>query len=102
MRARTGATSASMWEKQLNVTKEYIDSLITQHSFHRIPDTTLTICVITMKNGFHLVGHSACVSAEMFDEGIGKTIAYDNAYRQAWALEGYALRTQLSEVKHDN
>lgn len=56
----------------------------------------LTICVITLKNGFTLVGKSACASPENFDLEIGGKIAREDARKQIWALEGYALRNALS------
>jgi len=56
----------------------------------------LTICVITLKNGFTLVGKSACASPENYDEHIGRQIAYEDARKQIWALEGYLLRSKLA------
>lgn len=55
----------------------------------------LTVCVITMRNGFHVVGHSAPASPANYDEQIGERFAYENAFRQLWAFEGYALRVRL-------
>lgn len=56
----------------------------------------LTLCVVTLKNGFTLVGKSACASPENYDEAIGHRIAYDDARKQIWALEGYLLRSKLT------
>ena len=56
----------------------------------------LTICILTMQNGFTVVGKSAPASAENFDPETGKTFAYQNAIEQLWLLEGYALREGLS------
>ncbi len=58
----------------------------------------LTICIITLKNGFTLVGKSACASPENYDEAIGHKIAFDDARKQIWALEGYLLRSKLAEA----
>jgi len=58
--------------------------------------STLTICVLRLKNGFLLVGESACASPENYDEAIGHKIARDNARSKIWALEGYALRSKLA------
>src|SRR6185312_6542709 len=58
----------------------------------------LTICVVTLKNGFTLVGKSACASPENYDEHIGRQIAYDDARKQIWALEGYLLRSKLADA----
>lgn len=56
----------------------------------------LTICVLTLKNGFTIVGKSACASPENYDDEIGHRIAREDARRQIWALEGYALRNALT------
>ena len=55
----------------------------------------LTLCVVVMENGFMLTGESACVSADNYDEIVGKRIAFENATNKMWALLGYALREEL-------
>lgn len=56
----------------------------------------LTFCVLVLRNGFTVVGHSACASPENFDAEIGRKIARSNALDKIWALEGYLLRERLS------
>lgn len=56
----------------------------------------LTFCVIVLKNGFTVVGKSACASPENFDAEIGKKIAYENAFEEIGPLMGYALKDRLS------
>jgi hypothetical protein len=63
------------------------------HPFHALD--LLTLCFVTTKNGFVLVGKSAPASAENFDEQKGKTFAYEDAMRQLWPLMGYALKERL-------
>lgn len=55
----------------------------------------LTICVLVLKNGFTVIGKSACASPQNFDADIGAQIARQDAVNQVWALEGYLLRTML-------
>lgn len=55
----------------------------------------LTICILTLENGFTVTGESACASPENFDKLIGQKIAYDNAYAKIWQLEGYLLKETL-------
>lgn len=57
----------------------------------------LTICVLVLKNGYTVVGKSACASPENYDKEIGRTVAYEDARKQIWALEGYNLRSKLAE-----
>lgn len=59
----------------------------------------LTFCVLVLRNGFTVVGHSACASPENFNAEIGRKIARENAVEQIWPLMGYELRSKLSEGK---
>lgn len=56
----------------------------------------LTICVLVLQNGFSLVGKSAPADPLNFDAEAGRKFAYDDALRQLWPLEGYALRERLA------
>lgn len=56
----------------------------------------LTVCVLTLRNGFLVTGESSCVSAANFDAELGRKIARDNAKNKVWELEGYALREKLA------
>ena len=55
----------------------------------------LTICILTLENGFTVTGESACASPENFDKLIGQKIAYQNAREKIWQLEGYLLKEKL-------
>lgn len=52
----------------------------------------VTLAVLTLRNGYVVIGKSAPVCPANFDEGVGRQIAYADAVRQIWALEGYLLR----------
>jgi hypothetical protein len=56
----------------------------------------LTLCILKMRNGFYVVGESAPASPANFNAELGRKFAYENAIRQLWKLEGYALREQLA------
>jgi hypothetical protein len=60
------------------------------------PGTSLTVCVLTLRNGFCVTGESAPVSPENFDEAIDRHIARDAARNKIWALESYLLRERLA------
>ena len=60
------------------------------------PLALLTICILVMRNGFTIIGKSAPASPENFDEEKGKRFAYEDAIKQLWPLEGYALRERLA------
>lgn len=78
------------------LTPAHIDAQIVSESYYVFSGTTLTVCALTLRNGFHVVGESAAASPENFDEQIGRKIARDNARGKIWALEGYQLRSKLS------
>lgn len=74
----------------------HIDAQILAEQYYVFPGTTMTVCALTLRNGFQVVGESAAASPENFDEAIGKKIARDNARNKIWALEGYLLRSRLA------
>lgn len=57
----------------------------------------LSICILVLTNGFTIIGKSAPASPENFDAALGKKFAYEDAIRQLWPLEGYALREVLAK-----
>jgi hypothetical protein len=79
------------------LTPDDIDRVIVGEGYHRFPGTSLTVCALTLANGYVVVGISASAAAENFDEGLGRRIARDKAREQIWPLEGYLLRQRLSE-----
>lgn len=60
------------------------------------PLACLTLCLLVMKNGFTIHGHSACADPKGFNAEIGRTIAKRNAVSVAWGHMGYELRTKLA------
>lgn len=77
------------------VTNEAIDNLIVAEQYHQFEGTTVTVCCLTLRNGFNTVGESACVSPEGFDAEIGRQLARKEAREKIWLLEGYLLRQML-------
>ena len=61
------------------ITEEFLHSEIVSVEFTRLQGT-ITHCAIKVKNGFIFTGESACVNPEIFDEEIGKKIAYEKMY----------------------
>lgn len=74
----------------------HIDAQIIGEAFYVFPGTTLTVCALTLRNGFCVVGESAAASPENFDVDIGRRVSRDNARNKIWALEGYLLRSKLA------
>ena len=72
-----------------------IDDTIVGEYYHIVPNTTLTLCVLTLTNGFTVTGESAAVSMANFDKEIGRKVARESARDKIWALEGYLLKQRL-------
>ena len=96
------AIEAEIQSKGLNaprLTPALIDGTILAEQFYVFPGTTLTVCALTLRNGYIVTGESAAASAENFDQAIGRKIARENARNKIWGLEGYLLRQKLFETK---
>jgi len=92
-------TEQMIQDKNLNaprLTPDLIKSKIKECSFHKLTDV-LTVCVLTLENGFTVTGESACASPANYNQEIGEKIAKENATEKIWMLEGYLLKQKLFE-----
>ena len=80
------------------VTKDSIEAKIAKVDYLVLPDSTVTLCNITLKNGYSVRGESACVDPRNFNVEIGKGLAYKQAFDRLWPLEGYLLAESRSRV----
>lgn len=80
------------------LTPNLIDATIASEKYHVFEGTCLTVCCLTLKNGFTVTGESACASPGNFNVELGQKIAKQNARDKIWALEGYLLRQKLSGI----
>jgi hypothetical protein len=77
---------------------QMIDDAIASEQYYVFPGTTLTVCALTLRNGYIVTGESAAASPESFDQAIGRKIARENARNKIWSLEGYLLREFLHQM----
>ena len=82
-------------KKGTSVTVESIQGKIIAEEFHSFAGSTLTICILTLENGFTVTGESACVDPANYDKVIGERIAKEAAFDKIWLLEGYLLQERL-------
>jgi len=85
-------------DKGLNaprLTPELVDAAVVSEQYYVFPNTTFTTCLLTLRNGYSVLGESAAASPENFNVDIGRKIARGNARNKIWALEGYLLREKL-------
>ena len=78
------------------VTPEQVEGVIDGETYHLFNDTLLTVCCLTLRNGFTVTGESACASPANYDAELGRKIARSNAKDKIWVLEGYLLKEELS------
>lgn len=82
------------------LTPALIDAAIKGEDYHVFGDTCLTVCCLTLQNGFTVTGESACASPENFNAELGQKIARENARNKIWMLEGYLLKQLLFETQN--
>ena len=82
------------------LTPALIDAAIDSETYTVLPSGRVTICEMTLKNGFVVLGESSCVSKENFNAELGQKIARENARNKIWELEGYLLKQRLFEQQN--
>lgn len=88
--------AAAVAQTPNRITLADLEALVVTEEF-MWPDCArhLTIAVLKLANGFTLVGKSAPADPANFDQDAGMKFAREDALRQLWPLEGYALRCRL-------
>ena len=80
--------------KKNTITDERVEDTIVKKEFITMGLKT-TICCITLRNGFEVVGVSACVDPDNFDADLGRKYALKDAISKVEELEGYRLQSEL-------
>lgn len=65
-----------------------IENVVQNEEYLRMGLKT-TICLLTLKNGFEVIGTSACVDPASYNYDTGKVWARKRAIEKIWELEGY-------------
>lgn len=78
------------------ITPDMLDAEIVREQFHVFEGSCLTVCCLTLKNGFTVTGESACASPQNFNAGIGQKISKTKARDKIWPLLGFRLRDELA------
>jgi len=77
------------------ITPEHIQNCIQSWQYHIFHNSCLTVCCVTLRNGYTVTGESACASPENFNKELGEKIARANAVNKIGGLEGYLLKQAL-------
>lgn len=96
--AETEAAIVAAGKTAPRVTPADLDAVVREEFYIQPTGTTLTICILTLYNGFLVTGESAAADPANFDPGIGMKIARDNARNKLWPLLGYQLKERLYQA----
>jgi len=87
--------------KPNSVTITSMAEKINEVHYATLPNTTMTLCVLYMKNGHVVVGKSACVDPANYNQALGEKYAYEDAINQLWPLEGYLLSEDIYRASQE-
>lgn len=76
------------------VTIEDVNAEIVDETYTVLPSGRVTVCELTLRNGFTVRGESAVVFIENNVPETGRQVARTNAVNQIWQLLGFRLREQ--------
>lgn len=95
---QTNGDAAPRWAhgQAPRVTVEMVNEQIVGETYTVLPSGRVTVCELTLKNGFTVRGESAVVFIENNAPQTGREIARKKAEDQIWQLLGYELRSKLS------
>lgn len=82
---------------QFKLTPQALEAQIAKVDYQRFGDTG-TLCVITLVNGYTVTGESGCIDPAIFDEEMGKKVAYENAFNKLWQILGYGVKQKWYEA----
>ena len=77
------------------VTLDALKENIAKEDYIHYGGSELTICVLTLLNGYTVTGQSGCADPAMYDQEIGDRLAKEDAMKKIWPLMGYALRQEV-------
>ena len=74
------------------------NKLLDKIAYAVFPGTTVTVCRVTLINGFSVIGQSACLDSSEYDEDKGKGLALKDAVDQLPKFYGFLLKQRQYEV----
>jgi len=83
----------------MKVTEVEVLAAIKRIQYHRFEGTTVTVCCLSLDNDFTATGESACVDPVEYNQELGESIAYKNAFNKVWGYLGFRLAEKLATQK---
>ena len=78
-----------------SITMADIHAKIKSSEYTLLGDGRTTICQLKLENGYTVIGKSACVCIDNYNQAVGEKFAYEDAINAIWPLEGYLLQEKL-------
>jgi len=78
----------------VSVSIKDIEAVIIDEQFIKVGSKS-TVCILTLTNGFEVIGISSVVNPDLFNFELGSKIARDKAIDKVWGHLGFALQNQL-------
>lgn len=85
------ATSVTPAAIEQEIVGEYYRNLGSALKQTNGPTANVTLCVLVLRNGFVIIGKSACVDPANFNEELGQRLAREDAIKQVWPYLGFRL-----------
>lgn len=76
----------------MKLTQKHIEDQVVKKEFSKQGEKT-TVCLLTLNNGFEVMGTSACIDPKNYSKAVGEDLAYEKALDKVWELEGYKSQT---------
>jgi hypothetical protein len=84
----------------IGLTPADINAAIVREIDYAFPNTTVTVCLLTLRNGAKVIGHNyGAIDPSRHSAVIGRLEARKMAVEKVWELEGYLLRERLAAAK---
>lgn len=77
------------------VTPAMVDAEIADEDYHTPPGTRMTICTLTLANGFTVTGESGCTDPNACDPELGRDLAKGKARGKVFEFLAFRLRDEL-------
>ena len=76
----------------MKLTKTFLEDEIKNVQYHNFPNSLTTVCMITLKNNYDVIGFSSCIDSSIFDKDLGEQYSYENAFEKLWDLYAFKFK----------
>lgn len=80
------------------VSTQRLESLVVKEEYAHLPDSRVTVCVVTRDGDYTFVGTAICAKADQYDEVTGRRHARRKALAEMMDHELFLLRLERNGV----